>query len=83
MVRGTHLAGVRVRFHELLSTEEQATLAGIWDRLLHGAEHRGVALKDADDVHGAHGLLAEEQTDGPARRPVAQRTAGYHRLRVV
>ena len=37
--RGTHLAGVRARFHELVTTEEQATLAAIWDRLLHGAEH--------------------------------------------
>ena len=36
--RGTHLAGVRKRFHELVSTDEQAMLTAIWDRLLHGAE---------------------------------------------
>jgi DNA-binding MarR family transcriptional regulator len=36
--RGTHLAGVRARFHELVTTDEQAMLTGIWERLLHGAE---------------------------------------------
>ena len=49
--------------------------------ILDDAEHRGVALEHADDVHGAHGLLAEEQTNGPARRPVADRAGGHHRLR--
>ncbi len=36
--RGTHLAGVRARFHELVTTDEQATLTGIWERLLQGAD---------------------------------------------
>jgi DNA-binding MarR family transcriptional regulator len=36
--RGTHLAGVRVRFHQLVTADEQAMLAGIWERLLQGAE---------------------------------------------
>jgi DNA-binding MarR family transcriptional regulator len=36
--RGTHLAGVRARFHELVTPDEQAVLTGIWARLLHGAE---------------------------------------------
>jgi DNA-binding MarR family transcriptional regulator len=37
--RGTHIAGVRMRFHEIVTNEEQAMLTGIWDRLLHGAEN--------------------------------------------
>jgi DNA-binding MarR family transcriptional regulator len=36
--RGTHLAGVRARFHELVTPDEQAVLATIWERLLHGAD---------------------------------------------
>jgi DNA-binding MarR family transcriptional regulator len=36
--RTTHLADVRARFHEHLTPDEQAMLAGIWERLLHGAE---------------------------------------------
>ncbi len=36
--RGTHLTGVRARFHEQVSTEQQAMLTTIWERLLHGAE---------------------------------------------
>ena len=36
--RGTHLAGVRARFHELVTPEEQAVLTVIWKRLLHGAD---------------------------------------------
>jgi DNA-binding MarR family transcriptional regulator len=36
--RVTHIAGVRARFHEHLSADEQAALVVIWDRLLHGAE---------------------------------------------
>ncbi len=36
--RGTHLAGVRARFHELVTTEEQALLTTVWERLLQGAE---------------------------------------------
>jgi DNA-binding MarR family transcriptional regulator len=36
--RDTHLAGVRARFHELVTTDEQAVLATVWERLLHGAD---------------------------------------------
>ena len=36
--RVTHLAGVRARFHERVTPEEQAVLATVWERLLHGAE---------------------------------------------
>jgi DNA-binding MarR family transcriptional regulator len=36
--RGTHLAGVRVRFHELVTTDEQTMLTTIWDRLLNGTD---------------------------------------------
>ncbi len=36
--RGTHLAGVRARFHERVTTDEQAMLTSIWERLLHAAE---------------------------------------------
>jgi DNA-binding MarR family transcriptional regulator len=36
--RGTHLAGVRARFHQLVTADEQAMLAGIWERLLQGGE---------------------------------------------
>jgi DNA-binding MarR family transcriptional regulator len=36
--RVTHLAGVRLRFHDQVTPDEQAVLAGVWDRLLNGAE---------------------------------------------
>jgi DNA-binding MarR family transcriptional regulator len=36
--RGTHLAGVRARFHEQITPAEQALLTGIWERLLNGAD---------------------------------------------
>ena len=36
--RGTHLAGVRARFHDLVTPDEQATMTAVWERLLQGAE---------------------------------------------
>ena len=41
-----------------------------------GSEHGGVTFEHADDVHRADGLLAEEQTDGAAGRPVTHGTGG-------
>ena len=36
--RVTHIAGVRARFHDHLTADEQVTLAAVWERLLHGAD---------------------------------------------
>jgi hypothetical protein len=46
-------------------------------------EHLRIALERPDDVHGAHGLLAEEEAQGPARRPVADRAQVDRRLRII
>ena len=34
----THIAGVRVRFHDHLTADEQVALVAIWERLLHGTD---------------------------------------------